>query len=105
MMSEIMNEIYYMIEERTGQELLDDEEVKNLEARREALWDEVIHRLGEGGEEIREVIKNLDLELDTIYEKALFRAALRLGALIVRPKMENGRTGKLSARQFKATGR
>ncbi len=85
-MTEIINELYYMVEDRTGQELLGDEEVKSLEEQRCALWDEVIHRLGEDGEGIREVIRNLDLELETIHDKALFRAAVRLGAELVRPK-------------------
>lgn len=90
-MTEIINELYYMVEDRTGQELLGDEEVKSLEEQRCALWDEVIHRLGEDGEGIREVIRNLDLELETIHDKALFRAAVRLGAELVRP--EAGVTG------------
>lgn len=81
-MSEIMNEIYYMVEEQAGQGLLKDEEAKSLEKRRSALWDEVIQRLGEDGQEIQEVIRNLDLELETIHDKALFRTALSLGAQI-----------------------
>ena len=81
-MDKIMNEIYYMLEDQAGQELLGDEEAKSLEDQRGALWDEVIRRLGEDGEEIREVIRNLDLELEDIQDKALFRAALRLGAQI-----------------------
>lgn len=81
-MTKIMNEIYYMLEDQTGQELIRDEKAKSLEDQREALWDEVIRRLGEDGEEIRDVIRNLDLELETIHEKALFRAALSLGAQI-----------------------
>lgn len=48
-----MNEIYYMVDDWVGQELIRDEEVKSLEDQRGALWDKVIHRFGEGGEEIR----------------------------------------------------
>lgn len=81
-----MNEIYYMVDDWVGQELIRDEEVKSLEDQRGALWDKVIHRFGEGGEEIREVIRNLDLELETIHDKALFRAAVRLGAELVGPE-------------------
>ena len=81
-MRKIMNEIYYMVEDQAGQELFRDEEAKSLEDQREALWDEVIRRLGEDGEEIREVIQNLDMELETIHDKALFRVALSLGAQI-----------------------
>ena len=62
--------------------MLGHEEPKNLDEGRGTLWDEVIRRLGEDGEEIREVIRNLDLELEDIHDKALFRAALRLGAQI-----------------------
>ena len=90
-MSEMMNEIYYMLEDQVGQELIRDEEVKSLENQRGALWDKVIHRLGKDGEEIQEVIRNLDLELETIREKALFRAAVRLGAELTR--LEAGATG------------
>lgn len=82
-MTKIMNEIYYMLEDQAGQELIKDEEAKSLENQRGALWDEVIRRLGEDGEDIREVIRNLDLELETIHDKALFRAALSLGAEMV----------------------
>lgn len=84
-MSEMMNEIYYMVDDQVGQELIRDEEVKSLEEQRGALWEKVIHRFGAGGEEIREVIRNLDLELETIHDKALFRAAVRLGAELSRP--------------------
>ena len=77
-MSEMMNEIYYMVEDQVGQELMRDEEIKCLEAQRSALWDQVIHRFGEDGKKIQEVIRNLDLDLETIHDKALFRASLRL---------------------------
>lgn len=85
-MSEMMNEIYYMVEDQVGQELIGDDEVKSLEDQRGALWDQVIHRFGEDGEEIREVIRNLDLKLETIHDKALFRAAVQLGAELARPE-------------------
>lgn len=85
-MDKIMNEIYYMLEDQAGQELMGDEEAKSLEDQRGALWDEVIRRLGENGEEIREVIRNLDLELETIHDKALFRAAVQLGMDLARPE-------------------
>lgn len=81
-----MNEIYYMVDDWVGQELIRDEEVKSLEDQRGALWDKVIYRFGEGGGEMRKVIRNLDLELETIHDKALFRAAVRLGAELVRPE-------------------
>lgn len=85
-MTKIMNEIYYMLEDQAGQELIKDEEAKSLEDQRGALWDEVIHRLGEDGEEIHEVIRNLDLELEDIHDKALFRAAVQLGMELARPE-------------------
>lgn len=79
-MSELMNELYYMMEDQVGQELIRDEAVKSLEDQRRAWWDKLIHRFGEDGEEIREVIRDLDLELETIHDQALFRAAVRFGA-------------------------
>ena len=84
-MDEMIRELYYMVEEWTGQGLMGDEEVKRLEEQRGALWDKVLRRFGEGGEEIREVIRSLDLELETIHDKALFRAAVQLGAELTRP--------------------
>lgn len=84
-MSEIMNEIYYMVENQAGQELMRDEEAKSLEKQRSVLWDEVIHRLGEDGQEIQEAIRGLDLEWETIHDKALFRAAVSLGTELARP--------------------
>lgn len=85
-MTEIINELYYMVEDQTGQGLMRDEEAKRLEDQRSALWDEVIHRIGEDGDEIREVIRNLDLKLETIHDKALFRAAVQLGVELARPE-------------------
>ncbi len=84
-MTEIMNELYYMLEDQTGQELMGDEEVKSLEGRKFALQDEVIRRLGEDGEELLEGIADLDLKLETIHDKALFRAAVQLGTELARP--------------------
>ena len=95
-MTKIMNEIYYMVEDQAGQELMRDKEAKSLEEKRNALWDEVIHRLGEDGQEIQEVIKRLDLELETIHDKALFRAALSLGAELTRPEAGAKATAALS---------
>ena len=81
-MDKIMNEIYYMLEDQAGQELMRDEEAKSLVDQRGAVWDEVIRRLGEDGQEMQEIIRRLDLELEDIHDKALFRAALSLGAQI-----------------------
>lgn len=80
-----MNEIYYMVENQAGQELMRDEEAKSLEKQRSVLWDEVIHRLGEDGQEIQEAIRELYLEWETIHDKALFRTAVSLGAELARP--------------------
>lgn len=68
MMDKIMDELYYMVEDQVGQELIRDEAVKSLEDQRRAWWDKLIHRFGEDGEEIREVIRGLDLELETIHD-------------------------------------
>jgi len=84
-MTKIMNELYYMIEEQAGQELMGDKEVTSLERRKFALQDEVIRRLGGDGEELLEGIADLDLKLETIHDKALFRAAVQLGAELARP--------------------
>jgi len=49
------------------------------------LQDEVIRRLGAGGEELLEGIADLELQLETIHDKALFRAAVQLGTELARP--------------------
>lgn len=85
-MDEMIRELYYMVEEWTGQGLVEDEEVKRLEEQRCALRDEAIHRIGEGGKELLEVISSLDLKLETIHDKALFRAGVRLGVELTRPE-------------------
>ena len=78
-MSEIMNELYYMIDEWAGQQYEMDEETKSLEERKLALQDEIARRIGENGRELVEALANLSLALDDIHDRALFRAAVSLG--------------------------
>lgn len=85
-MTEIMNKLYYMVEDQAGRELMEDEETKNLERQKFDLQDEVIRRLGEGGEELLEELAGLDLKLETIHDKALFRAAISLGTEMAQPR-------------------
>lgn len=81
-MTEIMNELYYMIDEWAGQHYENDEETKGLEGRKLALEEEIARRIGEGGQEMVEALSGLNLELSDIHDKALFRAVLRFGAEI-----------------------
>ena len=78
-MTEIMNDIYYMLLERIGQQCVNDLETKILRRRKSALIDEIILRLGENGDDLMDTLANLDADLETIHDKALFEAALNLG--------------------------
>ena len=79
-MSEIMNNIYYMMVEQVGQRCARETEMKILIRRKCALMDEIALRIGDGGEELLEAMTNLDADLENIQGKAMFRAAVRLGA-------------------------
>ena len=81
-MTDIMNEIYYMLIERIGQQCMKDEETKVLMIRKCALIDEIILRLGENGEELMDDLADLSAELDGRQNKALFQTALCLGTKI-----------------------
>lgn len=85
-MTKILNELYYMVENWIGQHDLRDEKTQELEARQEALQEEIIQRLGEGGRDMMEALSNLNLELEDIHDEALFRAAMELGVQIARPR-------------------
>ena len=81
-MSEIMRELYYMIDNWADQQFRDDIKAKSLEEQKFALEGEIAQRIGEGGQEMLEVLADLNLKLEDIHDKALFRAALRFGAEI-----------------------
>ena len=81
-MSEIMNELYYMITERIGQQSMQEQEMQLLMARKCALADEIIFRIGEDGEDLLDALAELDSKIDTILDKALFQEALHLGTQI-----------------------
>ena len=76
-MSEIMNELYYMIDNWAGQQYENDERTRGLEDQKFALEKEIALRVGEGGQEMLEALAGLNLKLSDIHDKALFRAALR----------------------------
>ena len=85
-MDEIIHELYYMIEDWAGQQDRDNEEVKNLEGRKRALQEEIAGRVGDGGWELLEALTELELKLEDIHDKALFRGAARLGIELARPE-------------------
>ena len=53
-MEKIMNELYYMIDEWAGQHNENEEETKALEGQKFALEEEIVRRIGEGGQEMVE---------------------------------------------------
>lgn len=67
-MSEMMDEIYYMMAEQVGQQCAHETEMKILMKRKCALIDEIMLRIGDGGEDLL--------------------AAVRLGAELVRPEAD-----------------
>ena len=79
-MSEILNELYYMVDAWAGQQYENNEEARGIEAQRFALQEEIARRVGEGGQEMVEELSNLWLKLEDIHDEALFRASLRLMA-------------------------
>ncbi len=84
-MTELLHKLYYMVEDWVGQHDLRDEKTQKLEIRQEALQEEIILRLGKDGQDMMEALSNLNLELETIHDEALFRAAMQLGTQIARP--------------------
>ena len=85
-MFEIMNELYYMVDEWAGQQYENNEETRGLEAQKCALQDEIARRVGEDGQEMVEELSDLCLELENIHDKALFRASLRLAVEMAAPE-------------------
>ena len=85
-MTEIIDKLYYMVEDWIGQHDLRGEKINELETRQEALQEEIISRLGEGGQDMMETLSSLSLEVETIHDEALFRAAMQLGAQIAQPR-------------------
>ena len=81
-MTEIIRELYYMVDDWADQHNSESKEVKDLLARKQRLQEKIILRLGEDGQEMMESLANLNLELEDLHDEALFRAAMRLGAQI-----------------------
>ena len=77
-----MLNLYYMIDDWAGQQYKDNEEAKTLFDRKYALEDEIMERIGGGGQEMLETLADLNLKLEDIHDKALFQAALRFGTEI-----------------------
>lgn len=84
-MTELIDRLYYMVEDVVGQQELEDGTARALTVQWEALRDEVVLRLGEGGRELMEALSDLGLKRETIHDQMLFRTALGLGAEIAHP--------------------
>lgn len=85
-MTEIIHGLYHMVEEWADQQPINDPKLKELSDRQDALQEEIIQRLGEGGRDMMETLSGLNLELETIHDEALFRAAVQLGAELAQPR-------------------
>lgn len=85
-MSETMDKIYDMITEEVDERCAQNREVKMLLRRKCALVDKIIVRIGADGDELMDGLTDLSAELETIHDKALFRAGVRLGVELTRPE-------------------
>ena len=85
-MNELIEKLYFMLEDYLGQYELEDEETRSLEIRRDALQSDIILRLGEDGQELMESLAGFNMELELIHNQTLFRAAMGLGAQIAQPR-------------------
>ena len=89
-MTEIIHNLFYMVDEWTDRQSIHDPEMRELLDRQEALQEKIILRLGEDGQELMEALSALNLELETIHDQALFRAAMQLGTQIAQPRQGGG---------------
>lgn len=80
--SMVIDELYYIVDDWIGQEYDQSKEAKTLIERRSCLKEEIAHRLGADGESLLDALSDLNLNLEDIHGKALFRAALSLGTEI-----------------------
>lgn len=59
-------------------------EEKALAARKCAVIEEIVLRLGEGGDDLIDRLTEVDADLEDIHDKAIFGKALRLGTKVAR---------------------
>lgn len=84
-MTEIIRDLYYSVDDWAERQYAGDPEAKALLDRRQVLQDQIILRLGKDGQDMMEALADLNLQLKDIHDEALFRAAVGLGARLVRP--------------------
>ena len=89
-MTEIIYNLFCMVDEWTDRQSINDPEMKKLLARQDTLQEEIIRRLGDDGRDLMEALSNLNLELETFHDQALFRAAMQLGTQIAQPGQRGG---------------
>lgn len=85
-MEEIIQGLYYIVDDWADQQYGDDEEAKALMDSKHALEEEIAQRIGEGGWEMLENLSELKLKLEDIHDKALFEAAMSLGTKVAQPR-------------------
>lgn len=85
-MTEILRRLYHMVDEWADRQPVNDPKLTELLNRQDALQEEIIQRLGEGGRDMMETLSNLNLELEDIHDEALFQAAMQLGVQIAQPR-------------------
>lgn len=78
-MNDIILQLYYMIDDLAGQLYEKTEETEALLSRQSALKQEIARRLGEDGWKLLDDLFDLNLSLEDIHDKALFRTAFSFG--------------------------
>ena len=81
-MTELMDKIYYMLQEEAGKLCAQKAERKVLMRRRAVMTAQIIEQLGAGGEELLDELNNLETDLEAFYDKAMFQIMLRLAVEI-----------------------
>lgn len=85
-MTEIIHTLFHTVDEWADRQPVNDPKLTELLNRQDALQEEIIQRLGEGGRDMMETLSGLNLELETIHDEALFRAAVQLGTELAQPR-------------------
>ena len=84
-MTELIENLYYAVEERVGERCGTDPQAAELLEQRRTLQNEIARRLGPDAWELLETLSAAELALEDIHDLLLFRSAMRLGTQIARP--------------------
>lgn len=78
-MSDLIEDLYYLVEERLHPTFLNDPEYLRLKKASTQLWDETAAALGPDGKRKLEAVCNAEYESDRFWQLDMFRHTLALG--------------------------